>query len=266
MNAADRTCVVIPARYASTRFPGKVLARRTGKYLIQHVYEQAVRARVPAEVIVATDDERVAAAVRSFGGQAVMTAPDCASGSDRVAEVLVQRPEFAFVVNLQGDEPEVDPADIDRLVGLLETNAWADLSTLAVRIDRAEVALDPHVTKVVFAPDGRALYFSRGVIPGLKGRGGVFDPAAGPYYKHLGLYGYRRGALFKFTALPPSPLEKREGLEQLRALENGLAIVVGITEHDSIGVDTPEDYQAFVKRWRDAARGIGLTRSPAARG
>ena len=242
--------VVIPARYASSRFPGKVLARETGKYLVQHVYERAAQARLPDEVIVATDDERVADAVRSFGGRAVMTSPECASGSDRVAEVVAATPEIALAVNLQGDEPEVEPTDVDRLFRLLDTNDWADVSTLAVRIDRPEAALDPHVTKVVFAPGGRALYFSRSVIPGSKGRGGVFDAEAGPCYKHLGLYGYRREALLRFAALPPSPLEKREGLEQLRALENGLAIVVGETRHDSIGVDTPEDYQAFVDRHR----------------
>ena len=250
MEAGARSAVVIPARYGSTRFPGKVLARETGKYLIQHVYERAVLARVPDEVIVATDDGRVADAVRSFGGVAVMTSPDCTSGSDRVAEVAAARPDLALVVNLQGDEPETDPADIDRLFRLLQANPWADISTLAVPIAEAGTALDPHVTKVVFAESGRALYFSRSLIPGTKGRGGVFDREAGPVYKHLGMYGYRREALLRFAALAPTELERREGLEQLRALESGLAIVVGLTRHDAIGVDTPEDYRAFVRRWR----------------
>jgi len=253
MSTTSRACVVIPARYASSRFPGKVLACETGRPLIQHVYERAAQARVPDEVIVATDDERVADAVRAFGGRCVFTSPDCASGSDRVADaiagrIIAGRPEFGLIANLQADEPEMDPADVDRLFRLLEENDWADISTLAVRIEQPETALDPHVTKVVFAPDGRALYFSRSVIPGTKGRGGVFDAEAGPIYKHLGLYGYRREALLRFAALPPSPLERREGLEQLRALENGMAIVVGETRNDPIGIDTPEDYRAFVER------------------
>jgi 3-deoxy-manno-octulosonate cytidylyltransferase (CMP-KDO synthetase) len=244
----SRACVVIPARYASTRLPGKPLLCETGKYLIEHVYERAAAASVPDEVIVATDDERIAQAVQSFGGQVAMTSPDCASGTDRVAEVVRGRTDVDRIVNVQGDEPELDPADVDRLFTLLDANPWADLSTLAVRQTEAGAVLDPHVTKVVFAQDGRALYFSRSVIPGLKGRGGVFDPAGGPYYKHLGLYGYRRDALFRFAGLPVSPLERLEGLEQLRALENGLSIVVGVTARDSIGVDTPADYRAFVSR------------------
>lgn len=249
MTHSERSAVVIPARYASTRFPGKVLAAETGKPLIQHVYERVQLARVPDAVIVATDDQRVADAVRAFGGTVVMTSPDCASGSDRVFEVVSADPSIARVVNAQGDEPELDPADIDRLFILLDEHPWADLSTLAVRQTNAAAVLDPHVTKVVFAPDGRALYFSRSVIPGLKGQGSVFEPASGPYYKHLGVYGFRRAALERFAALPPSPLEKREGLEQLRALEAGMAIVVGVTENDAIGVDTPADYAAFVKRF-----------------
>jgi len=257
MTTANRACVVIPARYASTRFPGKVLADRTGKPLIQHVYERAAAAHIPDSVIVATDDERVAAAVEAFGGKAVMTSPACASGSDRLAEVVARDPAINRVVNVQGDEPEVDPADIDRLFTLLDEHPWADMSTLAVRQTDEAAVTDPHVTKAVFAPDGRALYFSRSVVPGLKGRGGVFDGAAAHYYKHLGMYGYRREALERFAALPPSPLERLEGLEQLRALENGMAIVVGVTANDAIGVDTPEDYEAFVRRCQERIEATG---------
>jgi 3-deoxy-manno-octulosonate cytidylyltransferase (CMP-KDO synthetase) len=234
-----RAAVIIPARYASTRLPGKPLLRETGKFLIQHVYEQASRARRADAVVVATDDARIAEAVASFGGRAVMTSPDHASGTDRVAEAAAGL-DAPVVVNVQGDEPEIDPAVIDGLVDAVEGGAL--MATAAVRVASPEAYASPAVVKVVTDADGWALYFSRAPIPA--GR----DAPPDGFLKHLGIYAYTRDFLRQVTAMPPSPLEQLEKLEQLRVLEAGHRIKVLPVDHDAAGIDTPEEYRAFVAR------------------
>lgn len=244
-----RVAVVIPARYASTRLPGKPLLRATGKYLVQHVYEQAAAARCAAEVVVATDDDRIRAAVLSFGGRVVMTSPDHPSGTDRAAE-LAAGLTADVVVNVQGDEPQVDPAAIDLLAGLM-ADGTADMATLAVPLPDRESYLSPNVVKVVSDDAGRALYFSRSPIPFV--RDGEPDFAARParFLQHLGLYAYRRAFLLRLAATPPHPLEEAEKLEQLRVLGTGGTIRLGLVEHAHRGVDTPADYDAFVRAYRN---------------
>jgi 3-deoxy-manno-octulosonate cytidylyltransferase (CMP-KDO synthetase) len=244
-----RCAIVIPARYASSRLPGKPLLRHTGKYLVQHVYEQARRARRAAEVLVATDDPRIAAAVEGFGGRAVLTRRDHPSGTDRVAEVA-RRLDADIIINLQGDEPLVDPAALDLLPALLEKDRDAAMATLAVPLTSAEQWQNPNCVKVVCDAVGRALYFSRSPIPYV--RDGRPDFAAQPprFLQHLGLYAYRRAFLLALAALPPEPLEQLEKLEQLRALALGRRIQVGVVRQAAIGVDTWEDYERFVQAYR----------------
>jgi 3-deoxy-manno-octulosonate cytidylyltransferase (CMP-KDO synthetase) len=240
---------VIPARFASTRLPGKPLLADTGKPLIQHVVEAARRSKRLQRVIVATDDARIAEAVAAFGGEVAMTRDDHPSGTDRVAEVVAGLPEARIVVNLQGDEPEISGAALDLVVSLLEDDLDAPMATLATPIRDAAVYRDPSCVKVVRARSGRALYFSRSPIP--CHRDGLPDLVAGPALAllHLGLYAYRREFLLKLATLPPSPLERAEKLEQLRVLEAGYSIAVGIVEEPSVGIDTPDDYRRFVERW-----------------
>ena len=223
---------IIPARFASTRFPGKPLHPIAGKPLIQRVVEQCRRARSLAEVIVATDDERIAAVARGFC-RVELTREDHPSGSDRIAEVAA-RCECDAVVNIQGDEPLIDPAAIDAAVLTLLDDEESPMGTLAKRIEDFSEIMNPNVVKVVMGRDGRALYFSRSPIPYDRGGGAV-------YFKHIGLYVYRREFLLEYSSLPMGPLEKVEKLEQLRALENGYTIKVAETEYESWGVDTPED-------------------------
>jgi 3-deoxy-manno-octulosonate cytidylyltransferase (CMP-KDO synthetase) len=241
---------VIPARFASTRLPGKPLLAETGRPLIRHVVEAARRSCRLDRVIVATDDARIAAAVTGFGGEVAMTRADHPSGTDRVAEVAAALPEARIVVNLQGDEPEISAAALDRVVALLEDDPAAPMATLCTPIRSEEVYRDPACVKVVLSGAGRALYFSRSPIP--HHRDGPPDPTAGVplAFLHLGLYAYRRDFLLGLANLPPSPLERAEKLEQLRVLEAGVPIAVGIMEEPSIGIDTPEDYRRFVARWR----------------
>jgi 3-deoxy-manno-octulosonate cytidylyltransferase (CMP-KDO synthetase) len=244
-----KTAIIIPARYYSSRLPGKPLLRETGKYLIQHVYERATQARNIDSVIVATDDPRIVVAVESFGGQAVMTSPDHASGTDRVAEVA-HGLNAEVIINLQGDEPLIEPAAIEMLPALLQRNSEAAMATLAVRLTSVERWLNPNCTKVVCDDRGRALYFSRSPIPHV--RDGQPDFAAQPpqFLQHLGIYAYRRAFLLRLAALEPAALEQLEKLEQLRALALGRAIQVGVVSHSSPGVDTYEDYQEFVRIYR----------------
>jgi 3-deoxy-manno-octulosonate cytidylyltransferase (CMP-KDO synthetase) len=241
-----KVAVVIPARYASTRLPGKPLLRQTGKYLIQHVYEQAYQARKVNLVVVATDDARIQTAVEGFGGRAVLTRADHASGTDRVAEVARDL-NAGVIINLQGDEPLIDPATIDLLADLLERDGDDDMATLAVPIASAEQWRNPNCVKVVCDNAGRALYFSRSPIPFV--RDGQPDFAAEPprFLQHLGLYAYRRPFLLRLAALPPAPLEQMEKLEQLRVLALGRGIQVGVVRQASVGVDTLEDYERFVQ-------------------
>lgn len=246
---------IIPARYASTRFPAKALARETGKYLIQHVCEQVSRCRRIQRVLVATDDERIAAAVRSFGGEAVMTRVDHPSGTDRVAEAAAAV-DCDLVVNVQGDEPEIEPAAIDKLVDLFEGRPDRSIATLACPFPADGDPRDPNAVKVVLARTGDALYFSRSLIPFPRDTGGnpfggaPCTPGASPWHLHIGVYAYRRGFLFDLAKLPPTPLEKLEKLEQLRVLENGHRMAVAVVARSPVGIDTPEDYAAFVKRYR----------------
>ncbi|HXS69200.1 MAG TPA: 3-deoxy-manno-octulosonate cytidylyltransferase [Candidatus Polarisedimenticolia bacterium] len=230
---------IIPARYASTRFPGKPLALIAGKPLIQHVVEQCKRAKSLDDVIVATDDNRIADAARAFS-RVEMTRADHPSGSDRIAEVAA-RCQCDAVVNIQGDEPLIDPAVIDTVAGAL---AGSEMSTAAVPIRNVDEYDNPNVVKVVVNSAGRALYFSRRTIPYLReaaSRSANEQLAAFPFLKHLGIYGYRRETLLRLVKFPVSPLENAEKLEQLRALENGIQIAVVKVNYDSVGVDVPED-------------------------
>jgi 3-deoxy-manno-octulosonate cytidylyltransferase (CMP-KDO synthetase) len=240
---------VIPARFASTRLPGKPLLAETGRPLIQHVVDAARRATRLTRVIVATDDPRIAEAVARFGGEAVLTRADHPSGTDRVAEVASALPDAAIIVNLQGDEPEVSGDTLDQVVKLLEDDPEAPMATLATPIHNIETYHDPSCVKVVCSGQGRALYFSRSPIP--HHRDGPPTAQGTPLgYLHLGLYAYRRDFLLRLAALPPSPLESAEKLEQLRVLESGQPIALGIVDEPSVGIDTPEDYRRFVARWR----------------
>jgi 3-deoxy-manno-octulosonate cytidylyltransferase (CMP-KDO synthetase) len=242
--------IVIPARYASSRLPAKPLLKETGKYLIQHVYERASRARCAAEVIVATDDERIFDAVRGFGGRAVMTRADHASGTDRIAEVGAHL-QCDTVVNLQGDEPQIEPGALDQLADLLASDPVIDMATLAAPIVEREVYLSPNVVKVVCDDRGRALYFSRSPIPMV--RDGEPDFSAQPprFLQHLGIYAYRREFLLRIAATPPHPLELSEKLEQLRVLGMGGKIRIGLVARAHRGVDTADDYAAFVRSYRE---------------
>lgn len=245
-----RVAIVIPARYASSRLPGKPLLRATGKYLIQHVYERACGARRASAVVVATDDERIMAAVAEFGGRAVMTRADHPSGTDRVAEAAAGL-AADVVINLQGDEPLLEPESLDLLADLLARDPGSDMATLAVPITDKSIYLSPNVVKVVCDDRGRALYFSRSPVPMV--RDGEPDFAARParFLQHLGLYAYRRDFLLKIAATPPHPLEEAEKLEQLRVLGTGGTIRVGLAAHAHRGVDTPADYDAFIRTYRE---------------
>jgi 3-deoxy-manno-octulosonate cytidylyltransferase (CMP-KDO synthetase) len=294
---------VIPARYDSSRFAGKVLAKDTGKFLIQHTYERACRAKLPQKVIIAADDEKVVAAAKTFGAECVLTSPDHQSGTDRIAEAVADM-DVEIVVNLQADEPEIDPANIDHLAKLLLDNPDYPMATLVAAFQGAEQVADPNIVKVIISScvqqmdsrfrgndreemrssivipaqagiqnsagdidsrchaddntqhagrgmrheTGRAIYFSRSVIPYDRQKSGIGDVRQ--YLRHIGIYAYRKKFLLEITALPQTPLEKIEKLEQLRAIENGFGILVGQVEHTCDGIDTPEQYAEFVKRYK----------------
>jgi 3-deoxy-manno-octulosonate cytidylyltransferase (CMP-KDO synthetase) len=241
-----KTAIVIPARYASSRLPAKPLLRDTGKFLIQHVYERACESNAQ-QAIVATDDERIFDAVRSFGGNVVMTRADHPSGTDRVAEVA-EKLDAEIIVNLQGDEPLIEPATLDLLARLLAEDADAQMATLAVPITSLSNWYDPNCVKVVCDKHGRALYFSRSPIPYVRDSRPNFS--TGQFLQHLGLYAYRRAFLLELAKLPSEPLETTEKLEQLRVLSLGYRIQVGVVPHAHRGVDTPADYQRFVEMVR----------------
>lgn len=231
------TVAVIPARWASSRFPGKPLAELGGQPMIAHVVRRAAAARSVSHVIVATDDERIAEAGRAAGAEVVMTG-ECASGTDRVAAAVAGRGEWDVVVNLQGDEPLLAAGNVDALVDGLRERPGMPMATLCRPLDPQRAA-DPNAVKVVRRRDGRALYFSRAGIPFPRDA----TAAAALWRLHLGIYAFRREALERFVGLGPSPLERAEGLEQLRALENGIDILVLDAPHDAFGVDTPEDLE-----------------------
>lgn len=226
---------VIPARYSSIRLEGKPLADIGGKPMIQHVYERAGRSNLLSNLLVATDDERIHQAVLDFGGQSRMTAREHPSGTDRIAEVA-ETLDAEVVVNIQGDEPFISPKVIDQLVQPFTVDPELEMSTLARVIEEEAALSDPNVVKVVFDHLGRAMYFSRSLIP--------YPRRADEHraYEHIGLYAYRKSFLVEYARMPPSPLERTEALEQLRALENGRTIRVVVTEHHhGLSVDTPED-------------------------
>ena len=276
---------VIPARYSSTRLPGKVLLKDTGKFLIQHTYEQACLAKLPDKVIIAADDEKIVSAAKSFGAECILTSINHQSGTDRIAEVVqklagsVQRTADSknlnaprstlnaddIIVNVQGDEPEIDPANIDKVAKLLVDNPDYPMATLVAPFEKAEDVANPNIVKVIVSScverdayrekntqypilnTQHALYFSRSPIPYDRQSGGIGD--LNLYLRHIGIYAYRKDFLLKITALPQSPLEKTEKLEQLRAIENGYGILVGRIERTCDGIDTPEQYAEFVKRY-----------------
>ena len=232
---------VIPARFASTRFPGKPLVDIRGKSMIRRVYEQALLSGHLGKVAVATDDERIYEHVRMFGGEVFMTRPEHPSGTDRCAEVALHFPEAQFVVNIQGDEPFIQPQQIDLLINTLLDRSHAGIATLVKKIELPEALDNPNVVKAVISQSGEALYFSRFPVPFLRGVSSENRLAHHDFYKHIGLYGFRSEVLQKLTALSPTPLERAESLEQLRWLEHGYRIAVGVTELETIGIDTPED-------------------------
>jgi 3-deoxy-manno-octulosonate cytidylyltransferase (CMP-KDO synthetase) len=235
-----KVAAIIPARWASTRFPGKPLFAILGKPLIQHVWDRCQEARTLAETIIATDDMRIAEAAFSFGAQVALTSPRHQSGTDRVAEVAAKLRGFGHIINVQGDEPAVDPRLIDRLTRALQGNSKVEMVTAASAFEIDSDAHNPNNVKVVTALDGRALYFSRSLIPFQ--RSGSESSTKNPRLLwHIGIYGYRRDFLARFVRWKPTPLECSEQLEQLRALEHGAAIQVIRTRHRALGVDTPED-------------------------
>jgi 3-deoxy-manno-octulosonate cytidylyltransferase (CMP-KDO synthetase) len=244
-----KSAIIIPARYASSRLPGKPLLRETGKYLVQHVYERACQVRNVAAVIVATDDSRIVAAVQSFGGRVMVTRRDHPSGTDRVAEVARQL-DVDLVLNLQGDEPLIDPASLEKLIDLLAHDAEADMATLATPLHSLEDYRNPNCVKVVCDAAGRALYFSRSPIPFVRDGQPDFDTRPARFLQHLGLYAYRRNFLLHLALLPPAPVEQIEKLEQLRVLALGRRIQVGVVEQKGLGVDTIEEYRRFVAAYR----------------
>jgi len=237
----------IPARYGSTRFAGKVLAKDTGKFLIQHTYERACAASLPEKVIIAADDERVIAAAGTFGAECVLTSAEHKSGTDRIAEA-VKDIDVEIVVNLQADEPEIDPESIDYLAELLLKNPDYQMATLAADFQNPEQIANPDIVKVITDCSGRAIYFSRAPIPYDREESGVGQLQQ--YLRHIGIYAYRKQFLLKITALPQTKLEKIEKLEQLRAVENGFPILVGKVKHVCEGIDTPQQYAEFVRRYK----------------
>lgn len=252
--SAGPAIAVIPARMGSVRFPGKVLACETGRPLIAHVCEAASRAPSIGRVVVATDDERVRNAVVRAGFECVMTSPEHPNGTSRLAEAAdtLGIPDSAVIVNVQGDEPEIEPAIIDAAVAELERSG-APVATVAAPITRAEDAVNPNIVKVVRRLDGTALCFSRSLIPFDRDGAGTVTPL-----RHIGLYAYRREFLRRYIVLHPTPLEEAEKLEQLRVLEHGYAIGVSVVEGLAdvpAGIDTPEQYAIFVARWRRQASG-----------
>jgi 3-deoxy-manno-octulosonate cytidylyltransferase (CMP-KDO synthetase) len=270
---------VIPARYSSTRLPGKVLSKDTGKFLIQHTYEQVCKAKLPKRIIIAADDEKIIAAAQSFGAECMLTSTEHQSGTDRIAEVASEI-DAEIIVNVQADEPEIDPASIDKVAQLLVDNPQYPMATLAAPVNNTSDVANPNIVKVVISSSvmrsascdkeldsrfrgndssqyagrntqdegGLAIYFSRSPIPYDRQMAGIGNLKI--YLRHLGIYAYLRDFLLKFTTLPQTPLEKIEKLEQLRAIENGYRILVGKVEHTCDGIDTPQQYAEFVKRYK----------------
>lgn len=236
-----QTLGIIPSRFASTRFPGKPLVDIDGKTMIQRVYAQACKAKSLAKVIVATDDERIFNHVQSFGGQVIMTKNNHQSGTDRCAEVTMNFQDMEAIINIQGDEPFINPLQIDQVAQQLQHNKAINIATLAKRITDSTQLFSPNIVKVVFNQANIAQYFSRSPIPYLRGVHQNEWISKGVFHKHIGLYGYRRQTLLEITHLPVSLLEKTESLEQLRWLDYGYQIGIGLTEIETVGIDSPDD-------------------------
>jgi 3-deoxy-manno-octulosonate cytidylyltransferase (CMP-KDO synthetase) len=238
---------IIPARYASTRFPGKPLIDIEGKTMLQRVYEQASKSKLLSKIIVATDDEKIFNHVKSFGGDVVMTASHHPSGTDRCMDALSQlKEDFKYVVNIQGDEPFIEPEQIDELAAVLN-DGTIELATQMIAVDRYEILFDKGEVKIVLNTNNEALYFSRMVIPFIKGVDEKEWYKHHQYYRHVGMYAYRKDILQKITQLPVSSLENAESLEQLRWIENGFTIKCVVTKYESHCIDTPEDVEKVLK-------------------
>ena len=247
---------IIPARWGSTRFPGKPLHPIAGKALLQHVWERCRRARTLSAVIIATDDMRIAEAAFNWGAEVSLTSERHTSGTDRIAEVAAKLRGVSHIINIQGDEPLVHPRLIDQLVRKLQRDSKIEMITAVHPFENPDDAQSPHQVKAVLDRENRALYFSRSLIPFAR------DPAASAqYFRHQGIYGYRRDLLLRFVAWKPSRLEKAEALEQLRALENGVSIHVVVTRSGSPGVDTPDDARSIERRLLAPPRRLRPVRS-----
>ncbi len=234
-----KTAIIIPARYGSSRLEGKPLLKVLDKPVIQWVYEKAQMAKLADMIIVATDDERIFDCVKSFGGNVEMTSVNHKCGSDRIREVVERHPEIDFIVNLQGDEPLIEPESIDAVARNVQMDEMADISTLIRRLETEEEINNPNLVKCVIDKNGFALYFSRSKIPYER------NINESDFYGHLGIYGYKRDALIKMTSMPQTPLEKTESLEQLRALENGMKIKTSVVNFVPVGIDTKDDLEKF---------------------
>jgi len=268
MNPSQNAVIVIPARLSSQRLPRKMLLADTGKPLIEHTWRAARASRRASQVLVATDSEEIAAAVRACGGEAVITSPGAPSGTARIVEALPRLPEAGVVVNVQGDEPEIAPAAIDRAIDLLDRCPEAGVATLVTPLRAEADLLDPAAVKAVLTPwrgdpaaddalgaavpdAWRAIYFSRAPVPAARDWSDALLAASPPlYWQHVGLYAYRRSVLEEWDELPESRLAAVESLEQLRVIEAGIPIVAGVVDHAARGIDTPKDYAAFVARHR----------------
>ena len=234
-----KIAIIIPARYASTRLPAKPLLMVNNKPIIQYVWEAAKKSTLANTVIIATDDIRIKEAVEAFGGNCEMTRTDHQCGSDRIAEIASRHDDFDYILNLQGDEPQITPEVIDLAIKALIEDESTDISTLVREIKDEEQINNPNCVKCVFDNDFNALYFSRCPIPYSRNQN------QSPYYAHIGIYGYKKESLIKMTQLPQTNLEKQESLEQLRALQNGMKIKVALTSLNPTGIDTIEDYEKF---------------------
>ncbi|MBR5555623.1 3-deoxy-manno-octulosonate cytidylyltransferase [bacterium] len=234
-----KTAIIIPARYGSSRLEGKPLLKVAGKPVIQWVYEKAMQAKLADIIIVATDDERIFNAVEEFGGNVEMTSINHKCGSDRIREVADRHPEISYIVNLQGDEPLIEPSAIDAVAKHVQEDDRADISTLIRILKDEEEINNPNLVKCVIDKEGFALYFSRSKIPFER------NPINGNFYGHLGIYGYKREALISMTSLAQTPLEMTESLEQLRALENGMKIKTSVVDFVPVGIDTAQDLEKF---------------------
>ena len=242
---------IIPARWHSTRFPGKPLHLIAGKPLLRYVWERSQRARALDALIIATDDMRIANAAFEWGAEVALTSPKHQSGTDRIAEVARKAKQFGLIINIQGDEPLVDPQSIDNLVKKLRSSRETDVVTAAHPFESAAEASSPHQVKVVVDLDGNALYFSRFAVPFPRDHSAPIK-----YLRHQGIYGFRREVLLQFVKWKPTPLERVESLEQLRALENGVKVHVLVTKHGSPGVDTPADAKALEQKLARATRKV----------